>query len=346
MASQTPNYDFNLPEVDGSEDLWGELLNQNWTELDTLLEARDGTVAGLDGRLTTAEGDITGLDGRLTTAEGDITGLDSRLTTAEGLVDDVVFVQDSILTPELRQWLNVLGSEGVAGPAWEQIQNMDKLVSRLKLIGVWEKLDALYLLNSSPGDAIFYNLVNASSDNRLTPQGTEIGHIPYFGWQGNRTDNFLRTGITLGDSKMKEDSFHGLVYIPANTVSSLYDLGTDDSFAFYIISRSNAGNIVVRAASSQHTVPAPNGTSEGVTLVSRVGSIGSIYRDSEKADEWEIINSTSLDGLQINILRASSARVGYRTQGVVAFGSGLTDKEATLYSKAISDYVEGINDVI
>lgn len=41
MAGQTLNYAFSLPVVDGSEDLWGDLLNQNWSDLDALLLARE-----------------------------------------------------------------------------------------------------------------------------------------------------------------------------------------------------------------------------------------------------------------------------------------------------------------
>jgi hypothetical protein len=41
MATQTPNYDFNLPAVNSptDEDLWGTELNANWSSIDTLLKA-------------------------------------------------------------------------------------------------------------------------------------------------------------------------------------------------------------------------------------------------------------------------------------------------------------------
>jgi len=33
--ANTPNYDFTLPEVDGSDDTWGTKLNANWSSIDT-----------------------------------------------------------------------------------------------------------------------------------------------------------------------------------------------------------------------------------------------------------------------------------------------------------------------
>lgn len=37
MATQTPIYDFELPEVGADTDVWGNLLNQNWTAVEAVL---------------------------------------------------------------------------------------------------------------------------------------------------------------------------------------------------------------------------------------------------------------------------------------------------------------------
>src|SRR5690554_6272384 len=60
MAGNTTNYEFYLPEVDGSEDLWGDLLNQNWSNLDALLLDRDQDFAALEGRTLTAGDGLSG----------------------------------------------------------------------------------------------------------------------------------------------------------------------------------------------------------------------------------------------------------------------------------------------
>lgn len=56
MATTT-NYTWNLPTVGGNQDAWGDLLNANWTALDTLLGGTSATeFAILDGAtVTTAE---------------------------------------------------------------------------------------------------------------------------------------------------------------------------------------------------------------------------------------------------------------------------------------------------
>jgi hypothetical protein len=55
--SSTPNYNFVLPEVGGSDDSWGTKLNANWTDVDALMAAFQ---ADIDSRLPKAGGTITG----------------------------------------------------------------------------------------------------------------------------------------------------------------------------------------------------------------------------------------------------------------------------------------------
>src|SRR5690554_1593574 len=43
---QTPNFDFVLPEIDGSNDTWGIKLNDNWSKLDTTLGSLGGKLLG------------------------------------------------------------------------------------------------------------------------------------------------------------------------------------------------------------------------------------------------------------------------------------------------------------
>lgn len=40
----TVNYSFNLPQVGADQDAWGALLNENWEDLDTLLESTVGSI--------------------------------------------------------------------------------------------------------------------------------------------------------------------------------------------------------------------------------------------------------------------------------------------------------------
>jgi microcystin-dependent protein len=53
----TPNFNFTLPEVGGSDDTWGGKLNTNWTAIDTLLKTKiDELTAKITA--TTEPGDI------------------------------------------------------------------------------------------------------------------------------------------------------------------------------------------------------------------------------------------------------------------------------------------------
>ena len=83
MATTT-NYSWNLPTVGGNQDAWGDLLNANWTAIDTLLGGTNATeFAILDGAtVTTAELNI--LDG-VTATTAEINVLDGITATVTEL---------------------------------------------------------------------------------------------------------------------------------------------------------------------------------------------------------------------------------------------------------------------
>ena len=54
QSTPTPNYSFNLPLVGGDDNVWGDLLNENWSSIDTIL----WTVSGVaNAALTPTTGD-------------------------------------------------------------------------------------------------------------------------------------------------------------------------------------------------------------------------------------------------------------------------------------------------
>lgn len=90
----TTNYNWNLPTVGGNQDAWGDLLNANWTAIDTLLGGTNATeFAILDGAtVTTAELNI--LDGvTATTAEinvlDGITATVTELNYTDGVTSNI-----------------------------------------------------------------------------------------------------------------------------------------------------------------------------------------------------------------------------------------------------------------
>ena len=76
MATQTPNFNFELPEVGGDVDQWGDFLNINWSALDTLLI----------GYLPLAGGTVTGQ----IALPGGGTGLEALTSDEIIALDDIV----------------------------------------------------------------------------------------------------------------------------------------------------------------------------------------------------------------------------------------------------------------
>jgi len=106
MATQTPNFSFDLPDIGADSDAWGAFLNDNWTSIDTILATfvpeSGGTFSGevtytlpvvaaaaptLDTHLTNklfVDTEVGVVAGDLTTHEGD-TGNPHGVTAAQAL---------------------------------------------------------------------------------------------------------------------------------------------------------------------------------------------------------------------------------------------------------------------
>ena len=53
----TPNYEFTQPEIGGSDDTWGNKLNENWTKVDNLLKTKFDELAAAD-KIAADVGDV------------------------------------------------------------------------------------------------------------------------------------------------------------------------------------------------------------------------------------------------------------------------------------------------
>jgi hypothetical protein len=67
----TPNYNYNLPIVGGDFELWGGMLNTNWTEIDIDLKAANDAIDAAELLITAAN---TNADGRVSKAGDTMTG--------------------------------------------------------------------------------------------------------------------------------------------------------------------------------------------------------------------------------------------------------------------------------
>lgn len=109
MATTT-NYSWNLPTVGGNQDAWGDLLNANWTALDTLLGGVNATeLAILDGAtVTTAE--LNYVDGVTSNIQ---TQLDAKAPLASPTFTGTVTIPTAaVTTVDLGNW-TITESAGV-----------------------------------------------------------------------------------------------------------------------------------------------------------------------------------------------------------------------------------------
>ena len=113
-------YSWNLPQVGGNQDTWGDLLNSNWTALDTLLGGVNATeFAILDGAtVTTAELNYvsgvtsaiqTQIDAKAPTASPTFTG---TVTIPTAAVTTATITTANVTTVDLGDW-TITESAGV-----------------------------------------------------------------------------------------------------------------------------------------------------------------------------------------------------------------------------------------
>jgi hypothetical protein len=119
MATTT-NYSWNLPTVGGNQDAWGDLLNANWTAIDTLLGGTNATeFAILDGAtVTTAELNYvsgvtsaiqTQIDAKAPLASPTFTG---TVTIPTAAVTTATITTANVTTVDLGDW-TITESAGV-----------------------------------------------------------------------------------------------------------------------------------------------------------------------------------------------------------------------------------------
>jgi len=70
--ANTTNYSWNLPTVGGNQDAWGDLLNANWTALDTLLGGVTAAEFNILDGLTVSTAELNYVDGATSNLQAQI----------------------------------------------------------------------------------------------------------------------------------------------------------------------------------------------------------------------------------------------------------------------------------
>ena len=112
MANQqTPNYNFTLPEVGAAADDWGNLLNENWSSLDTTLDGLESSIIAQIEAITIDSG--AGLTGSGDTESGFTLAVDLA-TSADFFAGTSEKVLDANVVSEASDLVSLSGSGSVA----------------------------------------------------------------------------------------------------------------------------------------------------------------------------------------------------------------------------------------
>lgn len=172
----TPNFDFILPEVGGSNNTWGEKLNANFSQIDTILAGASPDAERLGGQLPafyTDAANISGTFGALSVGgNADVAGN----VTAGGNMYAGIFASDG---PDARAMV-IYGNSGVSKYLiWSPIAGGQR-----GYVGYGSNDDVFHIVNSVGTIKI---LVGTTTTVTFTSNGANLSGM--FKATGTATDN-------------------------------------------------------------------------------------------------------------------------------------------------------------
>jgi hypothetical protein len=207
----------------------------------------------------------------------------------------------------------------------DHIQYINGLIAALKAAGVWQVLDALYLLNQPTFGAIPYNLVKPSF-NLTIPQGDK-GFSAGYGLKGDGSSIYANTNCTLStDPKYyKSNSASMFMWCLTDISSATYDMAATSNSNTYIGAiRSRNGNSANLFTNSGSTAM-PIQTGAGFSAWSRVDASNIIGYKSGN-DYQYVSNQTGVPASKLCLLRFGPTGATYSSSqlALAGFGGALT----------------------
>jgi hypothetical protein len=219
---------------------------------------------------------------------------------------------------------------------------VNNLIGSLKSAGVWQRLDAFYVIAAATAQAAQQNWVANAFNLSLVGAPTFTTDR---GYAGDGATTYLSTGINLSAAGLKavQDSHHMAVWVNTDTAANVADAGGSD---ISIGGRDVGGNITSRSASTTADTTAI-AASNGWTLISRNNSADFRVDKNGVLQQTKTRTSGAFASQTLFICGrndgAGALTAGTtRQQGAFAIGSALTEAEDLAFYNALNTYMAAV----
>ena len=236
MGTYTDNYNLFLPSI--GEQGWGELVNGNFTTIDT-------TMAGLNTRMGTAETNITSLTNRMETAEPIITSNTSRIETLE---TDTDAVESRVTVLE-----KTIPEEGVfsGDTVTAEVGKFDKLYLPASYVSATSNMGLKVGTVHIPATSLARLDGNRISQNTYTVSFTPKDLVTFDGFTGTIGATLRVACTTLYNCTFKV-TVNDVVVLSSATIYGNTNIENDERKDVGIGLKMGENTIVVESTGSQH----------------------------------------------------------------------------------------------
>lgn len=221
---------------------------------------------------------------------------------------------------------------------------INALVRSLKDVGVWAKLDLLYVMASHDAQAARLNWVAASYTLAAV---NSPGFATDRGYAGDGSTSYLdsgfQPGVTAGSKAARND-----VHLGSWSLGNADPSGADAGNANFYIQPRSSGNFTSRCNDTA-TGTASVASALGHSLISRTGSAGySRYRDGVSLGDATAASGTPVSqNLLVGVRNSATVPSSYTSRRIAAVscGSGLSAGEVAALRGALATYLAALGAV-
>jgi hypothetical protein len=234
--------------------------------------------------------------------------------------------------------------QGYTLPSDDQQCIQNQLVVDLKIAGIWDELDVLYVF-ATDGSEDFAK-INWINPGTFTP--VENGTVTFasnVGFQGNGTNGYLNTGYipsTHAENYLANDA-SAFCYISNDVAATRFDFGVNGAIntpSLILVSR-DAANTHTWRINFAPQQGGSNGSSIGFYQVQKRSTDARIFKNGVQSGATVSITATGVPDrfipLFANNNNGSIGSYSNRQMGIFGLGASLDGKESELYT-AWNDY--------